>query len=83
MAMPEKSARAEGAPWDVTWLAARFALRILQVAAYQLGLLLPKEQQPLPMSLFRIGDSSSHIVPNGGEGTDLLMVLAGTDSFWK
>ena len=57
-------------------MAARIALCILQVAAYQLGLLLPKEQQPLPMGLFRIGDSSSNVVPNGGQGTYLLLMLA-------
>ena len=58
-------------------MAVRTALHVLQVAAYQLGLLLPKEQQPLPMRLFRVGDTSSHIVPNGGEGTDpLMMALA-------
>ena len=37
-----------------------------QVAAYQLGQLLPPEQRPLPMALIRIADSSTNVVPNGG-----------------
>ena len=46
----------------------------LQIAAYQLGLLLPKDQQPLPMSLLRIADSSSNTVPNGGKRSNSLMM---------
>lgn len=37
-----------------------------QVAAYQLGQLLPLDQRPLPMALIRIADSSTDVVPNGG-----------------
>ena len=39
---------------------------VLQIASYELGQLLPKEQQPLPLDLLRIGDSRSDVVPNGG-----------------
>ena len=39
---------------------------VLQIASYELGQLLPKEQQPLPLDLLRTGDSRSDVVPNGG-----------------
>ncbi|EIE21740.1 molybdenum cofactor-binding domain-containing protein [Coccomyxa subellipsoidea C-169] len=40
--------------------------KVKQIASYELGKLLPKDQRPLPMELLRIGDSRSDIVPNGG-----------------
>ena len=39
---------------------------MLQIASYELGKLLPKDQRPLPLDLMRIGDSRSDVVPNGG-----------------
>lgn len=37
-----------------------------QMAAYELGLLLPEDQRPLPMDLIHINDTRSDIVPNAG-----------------
>ena len=37
-----------------------------QMAAYELGLILPEEQRPLSMDLIRINDTRSDIVPNAG-----------------
>jgi len=41
-------------------------MRLLQIASYELGKLLPESQRPLPLDLMRIGDSRSDVVPNGG-----------------
>lgn len=43
-----------------------FLMRLLQIASYELGKLLPESQRPLPLDLMRIGDSRSDVVPNGG-----------------
>ena len=37
-----------------------------QIAAYELGLLLPEDQRPLPLDLIYINDSRSDIAPNAG-----------------
>ncbi|KAK9842187.1 hypothetical protein WJX84_005055 [Apatococcus fuscideae] len=42
------------------------ATKVKQVAAFELGKLLPAALQPLPMELVRIGDTDTAISPNGG-----------------
>lgn len=38
----------------------------MQMAAYELGQLLPEDQRPLSMDFIRINDTRSDIVPNAG-----------------
>ena len=47
-----------------------------QMAAFELGQLLPEEQRPLPLQLIRINDTRTDIVPNAGETFPPLIRLA-------
>lgn len=45
---------------------AGLSTKVKQTAAYELSKLLPEALRPLPLSLFRINDTRSDIVPNSG-----------------
>lgn len=47
-----------------------------QMAAYELGQLLPEDQRPLPLDFVRINDTRTDIVPNAGMHTLHLTVKA-------
>ncbi|KAK9795562.1 hypothetical protein WJX73_009750 [Symbiochloris irregularis] len=52
--------------WAGLELGQGLSTKVKQMAAYELGLLLPEDQRPLSLDLIHINDTRSDIVPNAG-----------------